>query len=52
LRRNILIYGGGGLLSAFVGIWLIYQLFIWAAATPLVLAMSAAISHVLPLGGL
>ncbi len=52
LRRNILIYGGGGLLSAFVGIWLIYQLFLWAAATPLVIAMSAAISHILPLGGL
>lgn len=52
LRRNLLIYGLGGLVSAFAGIWLIYQLFVWAAATPLVSGLTAALSHILPLGGL
>ncbi|EQD54063.1 potassium-transporting ATPase subunit B, partial [mine drainage metagenome] len=52
LRRNLLIYGLGGLVSAFAGIWLVYQLFIWAAATPLVSGIGAALSHILPLGGL
>ncbi len=52
LRRNLLIYGLGGLVSAFAGIWLVYQLFIWAAATPLVGGIGATLSHILPLGGL
>jgi K+-transporting ATPase ATPase B chain len=52
LRRNIVIYGIGGLVSAFVAIKLIYILFVWAAATPTVLAISQAIAHTLPIGGL
>ncbi|MGI0140664.1 MAG: potassium-transporting ATPase subunit KdpB, partial [Thermoplasmata archaeon] len=34
LRRNLLIYGVGGLVSAFVGIKLIYLLFAWGSTTP------------------
>jgi K+-transporting ATPase ATPase B chain len=52
LRRNIVIYGIGGLVSAFVAIKLIYILFVWAATTPMVLAISQAIAHTLPIGGL
>ena len=51
LRRNLTLYGVGGLVSAFVGIKLIYILFAWAAGTSLVLTISQAIAHVLPLGG-
>jgi potassium-transporting ATPase ATP-binding subunit len=29
LRRNLILYGIGGILSAFVGIWLFYQLLVW-----------------------
>lgn len=52
LRRNLVIYGVGGLVSAFVGIKLLYIFFSWAAGTPIVLAISQAIAHVLPLGGI
>jgi K+-transporting ATPase ATPase B chain len=34
LRRNIVLYGLGGLLAAFVGIWLCYQLLVWLAPQP------------------
>src|SRR5262249_17514164 len=34
LRRNLLIYGGGGLVSAFVGIKLLYLAIAWAELLP------------------
>ncbi len=34
LRRNLVLYGVGGLASAFVGIWLCYQAFAWLGAQP------------------
>ncbi|MGI0055425.1 MAG: potassium-transporting ATPase subunit KdpB [Thermoplasmata archaeon] len=52
LRRNLLIYGVGGLVSAFVGIKLIYLLFAWGSTTPAVAQIAQAIAHVLPIGGL
>ena len=52
LRRNLVIYGGGGLVSAFVGIKLIYLLFAWASGTPFVMHLAAIVAHLLPLGGL
>ncbi|MEM0128745.1 MAG: potassium-transporting ATPase subunit KdpB [Thermoplasmata archaeon] len=51
LRRNLLLYGVGGLVSAFVGIKLLYVAFAWLATTPWVTAAAAAIAHALPLGG-
>ncbi|HTW55193.1 MAG TPA: potassium-transporting ATPase subunit KdpB [Thermoplasmata archaeon] len=52
LRRNLLIYGFGGLVSAFVGIKLLYLLLAWISTTPLYQSVGAAFAHVLPLGGL
>ncbi|MCW6167820.1 MAG: HAD-IC family P-type ATPase, partial [Thermoplasmatales archaeon] len=52
LRRNLVIYGAGGLVSAFVGIKLIYLLFAWASGTPFVMHLAAIVAHFLPLGGL
>ena len=52
LRRNLIIYGLGGFVGAFVGIKLLYLLFAWAVGTPFVLAVAQAIAHVLPLGGI
>ena len=52
LRRNLLYYGFGGLVSAFIGIKLCYLLIAWLGGQPWVVAMGAAISHFLPLGGL
>ena len=51
LRRNLTLYGIGGLVSAFVGIKLLYLFFAWAMTTPWVLAIASAISHFLPVGG-
>ena len=52
LRRNLLIYGFGGLVSAFIGIKLIYLLLAWLSTLPFVHAAGAAVAHFLPLGGL
>ena len=52
LRRNLVIYGAGGLVSAFVGIKLVYLLFAWASGTPFVMHLAAIVAHLLPLGGL
>jgi len=52
LRRNLLIYGFGGLVSAFVGIKLIYLLLAWLFSLPFVAAVGAVVGHLLPLGGL
>ncbi len=51
LRRNMLTYGLGGLLSAFVGIWLCYLLLGYLSALPFVHGMAAFVAHWLPLGG-
>ncbi|HTZ61684.1 MAG TPA: potassium-transporting ATPase subunit KdpB [Thermoplasmata archaeon] len=52
LRRNLIYYGFGGLISAFAGIWLIYLLLNWLNGQAWVQAVGAGIGHVLPLGGL
>ena len=52
LRRNLLLYGVGGLLSAFVGIKLIYLLLAWFEAQPWVQHLGVIVAHLLPLGGL
>ncbi|MFY9717167.1 MAG: potassium-transporting ATPase subunit KdpB [Thermoplasmata archaeon] len=52
LRRNMLTYGLGGLVSAFVGIWLCYYLLVWLTGLPWVIGLGTAVSHYLPLGGL
>ncbi len=52
LRRNLLYYGFGGLVSAFVGIKLCYLFLAWLDAQPWVIAVGAAVGHFLPLGGL
>jgi len=52
LRRNLIYYGFGGLVSAFVGIKLLYLLLAWLNGLPWVQALGVAVSHYLPLGGL
>jgi potassium-transporting ATPase ATP-binding subunit len=52
LRRNLLYYGVGGLVSAFVGIKLCYYLLAWMASLSFFAAGAAAVAHFLPLGGL
>jgi potassium-transporting ATPase ATP-binding subunit len=52
LGRNLLTYGFGGLLSAFVGIKLIYILIAWLAGLPFFVNLGTAVAHFLPLGGL
>jgi len=52
LRRNLLIYGFGGLAAAFVGIKLIYLLLAWLATLPFYQYVGAVVGHLLPLGGL
>ncbi|MGA8603982.1 MAG: potassium-transporting ATPase subunit KdpB [Thermoplasmata archaeon] len=52
LRRNLLLYGVGGLLSAFVGIKLVYLLLAWLETLPWVQSLGLLITHFLPLGGL
>ncbi len=51
LRRNMLTYGLGGLVSAFVGIWLCYYLLGWLAGLPLFHTISVDVARFLPLGG-
>jgi potassium-transporting ATPase ATP-binding subunit len=51
LRRNLIYYGFGGLVSAFVGIKLCYLLLAWLGAQPWVVAVGSAVAHFLPLGG-
>ena len=52
LRRNLLVYGVGGLISAFVGIKLIYILLSWLESFGWVQYLGTIIAHLLPLGGL
>jgi potassium-transporting ATPase ATP-binding subunit len=52
LGRNLLTYGFGGLVSAFVGIKLIYLLIAWLAGLPFFVNLGTAVAHFLPLGGL
>lgn len=51
LRRNLLSYGVGGLVSAFVGIWLCYYFLSWLSGQPGFVAAGLWVSHLLPLGG-
>ena len=52
LRRNLLYYGIGGLVSAFVGIKLIYLLLAYLGGLPFFMSLGVGIGHILPLGGL
>ena len=52
LRRNLFLYGVGGLVSAFVGIKLIYLLLSWLSGLPAIASAGQFVDHVLPLGGL
>ncbi len=52
LRRNLLSYGLGGLVSAFVGIWLCYYFLRWLSAQPGFVAATEVLTRHLPLGGL
>jgi K+-transporting ATPase ATPase B chain len=52
LRRNLVTYGLGGLVSAFVGIKLCYILLAWLSGLPLAHELSDVVTHYLPLGGL
>ncbi len=47
LRRNLLIYGGGGLVSAFVGIKLLYLLLGYLEGLPVFVAAGAGLAHLL-----
>jgi K+-transporting ATPase ATPase B chain len=51
LRRNMLTYGLGGLVSAFVGIWLCYVFLRWLMGQPWIVSASTFVAHWLPLGG-
>ncbi|MGP8071927.1 MAG: potassium-transporting ATPase subunit KdpB [Thermoplasmata archaeon] len=52
LRKNLLLYGGGGLVSAFAGIKLLYLFLAWVETLPFVHALGMVVNHFLPLGGL
>ncbi len=52
LRRNLVLYGVGGLVSAFVGIKLLYLLLAWLTGVPVIATLEGALEHWLPLGGL
>ncbi len=54
LRRNLVLYGVGGLVSAFAGIKLVYLLLAWLTTLPFVQVVGQVVSHYLPLplGGL
>jgi potassium-transporting ATPase ATP-binding subunit len=52
LRRNLVYYGIGGLVSAFVGIKLLYILLAWLLAVPAFVHLGVVVNHLLPLGGL
>jgi K+-transporting ATPase ATPase B chain len=51
LRRNLVLYGVGGLVSAFVGIKLLYVLLASLSGSPLAQALGSAVAHLLPIGG-
>jgi potassium-transporting ATPase ATP-binding subunit len=51
LRRNLVTYGVGGLVGAFVGIKLCYILLAWLQGLPVVHELGAVVDHFLPLGG-
>ncbi|MGI0150947.1 MAG: HAD-IC family P-type ATPase, partial [Thermoplasmata archaeon] len=51
LRRNLVLYGIGGLVSAFAGIWLIYQAFQWLGGQPWWVPVVGLVAHHLA-GGL
>ncbi len=52
LRRNLIYYGFGGLVSAFVGIKLLYLRLAWLSGLGWVQGIGVAVAHFLPLGGL
>ncbi len=52
LRKNLLLYGVGGLVSAFAGIKLLYLWLAWVETLPFVHALGTVVTHYLPLGGL
>ena len=52
LRRNLIFYGFGGLVSAFVGIKLLYTLLAWLSTQPIYHTLGVAVAHFLPLGGI
>ncbi len=52
LRRNLVTYGFGGLVVAFVGIKLIYYLLAWVMTLGFTQTIGASVGHLLPLGGL
>ncbi len=47
LRNNILVYGVGGFVSAFVGIWLLYQGLLYLVSTPWTSSFIEQIVHLL-----
>ncbi|MCI4346012.1 MAG: potassium-transporting ATPase subunit KdpB [Thermoplasmata archaeon] len=49
LRQNLVLYGVGGLLSAFVGIWLVYQVLAWLAEQAAWQGLVHLVSQGLPL---
>jgi K+-transporting ATPase ATPase B chain len=51
LRRNMVTYGLGGLVSAFVGIWLCYVFLEWMVVQPWLAGAGSFVAHWLPLGG-
>ena len=50
LRRNLIYYGFGGLVSAFVGIKLLYLLLAWMSGFGWVQGLGVAVGHFLPVG--
>ena len=51
LRRHLVYYGLGGLVSAFVGIKLVYLGLAWLSVQPTIVSWAAQVVHFLPLGG-
>jgi K+-transporting ATPase ATPase B chain len=52
LRRNLILYGFGGLVSAFVGIKLLYLLLAWVSTLGVYHSLGTLVGHFLPPGGL
>ncbi len=52
LRKNLVLYGFGGLVTAFVGIKLLYLLLAWLITFPFVHTLGVIVAHYLPFGGL
>ncbi len=51
LRRNLILYGAGGIVSAFIGIYLLYQFLVWLGVQPWWIPIVAFVAHHLA-GGL